>query len=186
MRSFQEEQLANPSEGPVMLAASLIGTAMNVICLVMLYQPCNFRMSHDYIFLLRAQALLDLLYLIISIPQTSIIHLPNFSDWIFRSFYACQVLTWIFPLVQITLTGSVYVTLALAVERYLSIRERSQRPNVTRAFPCQAVVAAVIIFSVAINLPRFFEMEVVREVRASVRGGVHAYWVRVCLSLLSS
>lgn len=67
-----------------------------------------------------------------------------------KSYSPLSVLPHIFPFVQMSMTASIYTTMALAVERYLSIRE----PNTHRAFPVGKVLAAIAIFSFSLNFPR--------------------------------
>ena len=63
------------------------------------------------------------------------------------------------------MTASIYITIAVAVERYLSIRDLA---SPSKPFPVKSALAAVTIFSVAINAPRFFELRPVERVKSEM------------------
>ena len=148
----------NPVEGPAMLTIGIFGSLCNLLCLAVLRKSNELKLSPDYIFLLRSQSVFDLLYLLTSTPVTAIPYIfPLFRQY-------AMMLPWLFPFVQITMTASIYTTIALAVERYLSIRE----PNVTRQFPCVLVLLLITVCSFGLNVPRFFELRVVEDVETSL------------------
>ena len=98
-----------------MLTIGIIGTLCNLVCLVVLTKTQELKLSPDYLFLLKSQSVFDLLYLLTSTPVTAI-------PYIFPLFWQyAAILPWVFPFVQITMTASIYTTIALAVERYLVI-----------------------------------------------------------------
>lgn len=144
----------NPFEGPSLLALGIIGILSNSLCLLVLQRQQELKLSPDYIFLLKLLSLFDLLYLITSTPLTSFPYMfPSF-----RYYYEPFVLPWIFPFMQITVIASIYTTIALAVERYLSIRSL----HVHTTFPVKTALVLIVIFSFGINIPRFFELRAVR------------------------
>jgi hypothetical protein len=49
------------------------------------------------------------------------------------------------------MTASIYTTIAVAVERYLSIRDLAAQ---AKPFPVGIAVTAVVVFSVAFNVAR--------------------------------
>ena len=73
---------------------------------------------------------------------------------------------------QISMIASIYTTIALALERYLSIRSAAAP---TRSFPCRVAAAIILVFSFAINAPRFFELRPVMEEKTTyqVRKGTN-------------
>lgn len=145
---------SNPIEGPVMLTVGTIGILSNLLCLAVLHRRKELKLNHDYLFLLRAQSVFDLLYLVTSTPITAIPYVfPGVKDH-FEPF----VLPWIFPLMQISMTASIYTTILLSFERYFSIKGDM---NKVKAFPAMATVCAILVFSVAINITRFFELRAV-------------------------
>ena len=151
-----EEAFRNPVEGPAMLSIGVVGILLNLLCLCVLRRTRELKLSPDYLFLLRLQSGFDLLYLLTSTPVTSLPHLfPSLRDDLVP-----LTLPYVFPFVQISMVASIYTTIALAFERYLSIRDAS---TVARSFPCCAATGAIVLFSVAINAPRFFELRAVRN-----------------------
>lgn len=64
-------------------------------------------------------------------------------------------------LFQISMIASIYTTIALALERYLSIRDAASTN--TFSFPCRGTAVVILIFSVGISAPRFFELRPIKE-----------------------
>ena len=65
------------------------------------------------------------------------------------------------PLIHISLTASVYTTVAVAVERYTTLVDALRKPT----DQCQGwfFVILILIFSFSYNIVKFFELDV--EVR---------------------
>ncbi|TRY79518.1 hypothetical protein TCAL_11677 [Tigriopus californicus] len=70
----------------------------------------------------------------------------------------------VLPFAQISLTGSIYCTLAVAIERYVSVCHPLRTPS-----DCTGTLSIIglIVFSVAINICRFLEFETTYEHRVS-------------------
>ena len=151
----------NPVEGPAMFFIGGLGLFCNLVCLAALTHKLELKLSSDYLFLLRSQSIFDLLYLLTSTPCTALPYLYQIFGPSFHPFF----LPYIFPFVQITMIASIYITIALAVERYLSIRDI----NITRSFPCKTVVCVITIFSFLLNMPRFFELRVVKDEKTTLK-----------------
>jgi len=145
-----------------MLAMAVVGTLFNLLCLAVLQRRRDLKLSDDYLFLLRMQSIVDLLYLITSTPVTAF----PFVFPAFREFYEPHVLPWIFPFVQISMICSIYTTVALAFERYLAIRECAAQGQ--SGFPTRVAAASIVLFSFLINAPRFVEMSAVRVNRTTL------------------
>ena len=97
-----------------MLTIGFVGIIFNVVCLAVLAQKKELKLSSDYLTLLRTQSVFDLLYLLTSTPVTALPYLFHTFN-VFYNF--AVVLPWIFPFVQITMIASIYTTVALAFER---------------------------------------------------------------------
>ena len=98
-------------------------------------------------------ALFDMFYIILAII---IFSLPKFS----KSFEdgAWQVITpWAIPLIQINLTGSIYCTMAITLERYLAVCKPFYR--ITREWSSRIFIIPILLISVIYNLPQFFEIQ---------------------------
>ena len=67
-----------------------------------------------------------------------------------------NVLNWIHPFSQIALSGVIYSTVGITIERYLmTCKSRS-----LDKYPLGAVISILVAFAIIFNIPRFFEMEV--------------------------
>ena len=67
-----------------------------------------------------------------------------------------NVLNWIHPFSQIALSGVIYSTVGITIERYLmTCKSRS-----LDKYPLGAVISILVAFVIIFNIPRFFEMEV--------------------------
>merc|ERR1712227_327239 len=66
------------------------------------------------------------------------------------------IVPYILPLAQIALTGSIYSTLAVAIERYTSVCHPHYTPSHCAG---SFSISALVIFSVAFNICRFLEFE---------------------------
>ena len=69
-----------------------------------------------------------------------------------------QCLVWLVPISNIFRTGSIYLTVALSIERYLVIC-RPLLYNSKSWISTKAVVIGIIVFSISLNLTKFFESE---------------------------
>ena len=65
------------------------------------------------------------------------------------------------PIIQIALTGSVWTTMAVSVERYLTVCLSYRSNTVQHLF----YTLPISVFAILFNIPRFFELETVKEVR---------------------
>ena len=97
-------------------------------------------------------ALCDLIYIIVSIL---LFVLPNLSSDYELNGPWHYVVPWAIPLGQISLTGSVYFTMVITIERYLTVCQPFYM--VSRKWRAEPTVAGVILFAIAYNMPKFFE-----------------------------
>ena len=113
-------------------------------------KPRSFQKSF-YTFMLYL-AVFDLLFIIVSVllfiwPQWSSFYKLN-GPWHY-------IVPWAIPFGQISLTGSVYFTMIVTIERYLTVCKPFYM--VSRNWRPEPIVFGVILFSVAYNMPKFFE-----------------------------
>ena len=97
-------------------------------------------------------ALCDLIYIIVSIL---LFVLPNLSNDYKLNGPWHYVVPWAIPFGQISLTGSVYFTMVITIERYLTVCQPFYM--VSRKWRAEPTVAGVILFAIAYNTPKFFE-----------------------------
>ena len=65
------------------------------------------------------------------------------------------------------LSGSIYATLAVAIERYISVCHPLTKPNANTGV---YTIAGLVVFSVAFNVCRFLEFETTYETVVSREG----------------
>lgn len=115
--------------------------------------------------LLVVLALVDLLLISLAILDYSLVRAFDIHfNWYFLAFPSL-----IYPLTNIVFTGSIFVVVAIAYERYTAVcnpydyratvNTQSTRSRVGK------LLTPVIFMSVAINIPKFFETYTVEEVR---------------------
>ena len=94
----------------------------------------------------------DTSYILLSIVLFTI---PGISED-YRNFYHPYVVPRAIPMIQVALTGSVYATTAISIERYLIVC----RPfwTVSNNWSSKRYIIPILIFSLLYNLPRFFEL----------------------------
>ena len=66
------------------------------------------------------------------------------------------------PIGQISMTGSVYFTTVITIERYLTVCHPFYM--VSRSLSARPISVGIIIFAILYNLPKFFEMSTVHNV----------------------
>ena len=69
------------------------------------------------------------------------------------------------PFAQIGSTGSIYFTIAMTVERYLTVCHPFYHHSHT--WPTKLYVLPLLLFSIVYNLPRFFELNVETEIETA-------------------
>ena len=102
--------------------------------------------------LLLALAIIDCMFIM---PGTIIYNAKAFSweaDWYNRSFPV-----FLYPFTEIALCSSIYMTLAIAVERYIGLCRPFQR--LSGSCSAKAYITPVVIIAMLLNIPKFFESE---------------------------
>ena len=64
---------------------------------------------------------------------------------------------WAIPVIQISLTGSIYCTMAITLERYLVVCRPFYR--ISREWSPQTFIVPIVLISIFYNLPQFFEIQ---------------------------
>eukprot|EP00092_Neocalanus_flemingeri_P003454 GFUD01003703.1.p1 GENE.GFUD01003703.1~~GFUD01003703.1.p1 ORF type:complete len:163 (-),score=29.76 GFUD01003703.1:340-828(-) len=102
--------------GCAILSCTVLGLLGNTAC-ILLFKFRKMKMNPTFTNLIVWLAVIDSLFLILvtlsfSLPSLS----PQYKEWIFPT-----ILPSLLPLTSVTLTGSVYCVVALALERYLHL-----------------------------------------------------------------
>ena len=133
-----------------MLITCLFGFFGNVAAIVTFAKPRSFQ-KNFYIFML-SLAISDIVYIFVSVllfllPQLSSFYKYN-GPWHY-------IVPWAIPLGQVSLTGSVYFTMVITIERYLTVCHPYYM--LQRNWSTAPIVILVIFFAFLYNIPKFFE-----------------------------
>ena len=102
-------------EGIFLLIIGIFGIIGNVVAIVVFARQHLQKSFHALMLSLSA---FDLVYITASILIFSI---PQFSDNYKESGIYFYILPWVLPMAQVGLTGSIYFTMAITVERYVTV-----------------------------------------------------------------
>ena len=147
--------LAFTFEVVLMIIAGIIGIVGNVATLCMFC--CNkgsrntFSKFHKLMIML---AIYDSVYIMLSILLFAI---PVISEEYKLNGLHFYIAPKAIPFIQIALTGSVYSTIAILVERYLKVCKPFYA--FTQNWSARHYVIPITIFSLIYNLPKFFEIQ---------------------------
>lgn len=138
-------------EGVILSIIACFGLMGNMVAIS--YFGNSKRRRQTFYGLMLVLAIVDLLLIISCI---FLFTLPAISEnYKRRPFYHYTIL-WILPVAQICFTANAYITVAVSLERYLTIcRPFYHRAHSWRA---PAYFVPILAFSILFNVPRFFEL----------------------------
>ena len=116
--------------------------------------------KHSFNHLLIVLACYDLLFIVCSIPvHTSRIF--EFGGYLFANLYS-----FFYPMTSVSFTGSIYMTMAITIERYLAVckphRYREINSTMKPLYRILLYFLPVAVFSILLNIPKFLETKVSR------------------------
>ena len=134
-----------------MLVVGIMGMVGNVVLIATFARLQKRRLRFHG--LMMALSLFDLIYIISSIYLFTIPGLVGVHTAEGPYFFFVPV---VIPVAQICLTGSVYCTMAIAVERYLTVC----KPFFTASknWSSKRYIVPILVFSLIYNFPKFFEI----------------------------
>ena len=138
-------------EGILLLTVGIIGLFGNTMCIVMFAKLRDQMKFHRLMILLFVY---DNAYILFSIL---VFALPQLSDT-YKARCLKYLVPTVLPLVQIALTGSVYSTLAISLERYLVVC----RPFYIishKSLSTKMYIISIVTFSIIFNIPKFLELQ---------------------------
>jgi len=138
-------------EGVLLILFGLIGTLGNISCIVIFSQKSSIKCFH---YLMLWLAIFDSLYILNSVLLFGIPTL--YADIRGESWYA-HLVPMMLPLAQIGLTGSIYLTVSISIERYTTVVHPFFK--ITHNWPSSFYICPTVLFSILYNIPRFFELE---------------------------
>jgi len=135
-------------DGVLVVVVGLIGFVGNLLSLFVLSRPSLRDVFHQLLF---ALACFDILYIVC-----------GGINYTFRGFNAnSDVYTILYPyflhpFTHIAMAGTIFMTLAITIERYLGLCHPLLNPQSRKAW---FYVVPVVIFSVLLNVPKFLEIK---------------------------
>eukprot|EP00095_Tigriopus_kingsejongensis_P007527 maker-scaffold103_size370364-snap-gene-2.27 protein:Tk07527 transcript:maker-scaffold103_size370364-snap-gene-2.27-mRNA-1 annotation:"fmrfamide receptor" len=140
-------------EGYLLTSMGLIGLIGNTLAILVFSRQ---RVQKNFHALMVTLAVFDITYILVSI---AVFALPQFSVWYKQSGLYYYLLPWILPLAQIGLTGSIYFTMAITLERYFTVCHPFFR--VSHSWSAKVYIVPIVSFALLYNLPKFFELKTV-------------------------
>jgi len=140
-------------EGIALLQVGILGIVGNVAAITVFARQ---HLQKNFHALMMSLAAFDLLYILASILLFSI---PQFSSNYKQSAFYNYILPWVLPLAQVSITGSIYFTMAITVERYVCVCWPFYR--VSHTWPAKMMVIPLVAFSFLYNTPKFFELHTI-------------------------
>jgi len=138
-------------EGILLVFFGGIGLLGNLSCIVIFIQKKTLKCFH---FLMLWLALFDSLYIINSILLFGI---PSLYSDIYAENWYGYLVPIMLPLAQIGLTGSIYLTVAISIERYTTVVHPFFK--IAHNWSSAYYVIPTTIFAILYNIPRFLELE---------------------------
>ena len=137
---------------------SLIGIIGNTLSLIVLQRDKGSKVAN---LLLQALAIADNCVLIASICILSVIYgtLPYFEAYGTLQRLISPIRLYFQPIAYITKTCAIWMTVLLAVNRYVVIKNPLKAQDLCTLWKARLQVLGVIVFSVASNIPRFFHFK---------------------------
>ena len=138
-------------EGVFLLIIGTFGIIGNVSAIVVFTRQ---NLQKSFYGLMLSLAAFDLLYITTSILCYGI---PPLSPEYKESAIYNYSFAWIRSLVQIAMTGSIYFTMAITFERYVTVCHPFYR--VSHSWPTKRLVLLLVAFAILYNIPTFFELK---------------------------
>ena len=151
-------------EGVSLLIIGTFGIIGNVLAIVMFSRQL---LQKSFYGLMLSLAAFDLLYITTSILCYGI---PQLSDEYNASAINKYNLPWIRSLTYIAMTGSIYFTMAITIERYVTVCRPLYR--VSHSWPNKRLVFFLVAIAILYNIPRFLELECIECNECSEDGNI--------------
>ncbi|XP_023321774.1 probable G-protein coupled receptor frpr-1 [Eurytemora carolleeae] len=147
-------------EGILVPVITGFGLAGNIASMLVLRSPkLDMKVSIRHILMMLA--LFDSLFIMFTTLSFSLLQL--YPGW--KTYYHGIVFPWIFPFIQISLTGSIWSTVSVAVERFLSV---VYSRTWISTLSSRVYLIPVLLISILWNIPRFLELQTCYHVKPSV------------------
>ena len=133
-----------------MLLVCTLGCVGNIAGIITFGRPRLLQKNfYDFMFYL---SIFDLIYVIVSL---FVFVFPHFSNYYRDNGPLVYAIPWCIPIGQVSMTGSVYFTMAVTLERYFTVCQPFYM--FSRNQHSKKIASMIILFSIIYNLPKFFE-----------------------------
>ena len=144
--------------GIVMGALSVVGFVGNTISFLVLQKD---RSTPVASFLLQSLAIADNIFLLLWLINYSVKYIIRFLEhssttWIYLLVHA-------FPIMYMAQTQTIWLTVVIALNRFMAVCMPYRAPHLCNINNVYKEVSLVTMFSIAYNLPRFFELAVYKD-----------------------
>ncbi|XP_023337723.1 FMRFamide receptor [Eurytemora carolleeae] len=168
--SWIKNSLSLCLEGVLLPILALFGIVGNILCLFVFNQK-KVELKPSFSNILKCLSVFDILFLVgmvllYTVPRASSTYRTNIEP---------VILPVLLPLTQVTLTGSVYSVVAVAVERYYTIC-RPFKYNMMGECKGLPYIMIIIIFSFVYNINKFFELTTISKL-VETEAGNHSVYV---------
>jgi len=146
------------------IGLATLGVCANILAILVF---CKKSFKSNFNNLLIALAVFDLLFLVVCITESV---RRTFEDQLANSSSLSGLATqvhhhlfpyFLYPLHNILLTCSIFMTISISIERYLAIFHPLVYRNRSYSWNLSCHILPVLLLSVIINAPKFFESEVI-------------------------
>jgi len=154
-------------EGPVILVVCLAGILGNLASILVLSRK-DIDLKPSFANILTCLAVYDLLFEVCAIFMYS---LPHLSTTYTSSIFPFLV-PYLLGLIHIALMGSIYTTIAVAVERAVTVCAPFTNIQICRGY---VYILPIIFLSVVYNIPKFYEVETTTHCELLLDGTVNYF-----------
>eukprot|EP00094_Tigriopus_californicus_P008114 TCALIF_07810-PA protein Name:"Similar to FR FMRFamide receptor (Drosophila melanogaster)" AED:0.47 eAED:0.39 QI:0/0.5/0.4/0.8/1/1/5/0/292 len=145
-------------EGILFTAFGIVGLIANLFSIGIL--ATQEMRKHSFNQLLIALAVFDILFIIVSVPVYSF---TLFELFVGNQVFSLLYVHFLYPMSPVALCASIYMTLAITVERYLAVCKpllyRNLSHTMTSFKRAAMYVMPVALVSVCLNIPKFMETQ---------------------------
>jgi len=142
-------------EGIGLLLVGIFGVVGNTSGIIWFSRKLIQKNFHQ---LMLSLALCDLLYVLLNIVLFGI---PSVFKHFTNTIYYNHMVPFLLPVAQMCLTGSIYLTLAIAIERYTTVCHPFFK--VSHFWTARRYIFPIATFAIVYNFPKFFELTVITE-----------------------
>ena len=135
----------------LMIIVGVFGLIGNTLSIIMFSRLKKKQLKFHRLMILLG--IFDTAYILLNIM---VFVVPGISEEYKKQGYHYLFAPTVMPITQIALTGSVYCTIAISIERYLTVCHPFY--TASKNWSAKRYIFPIVLFSVIYNLPRFFEL----------------------------